>query len=847
MGLIDITVCLPIYYGAKIADVEKCLDSLYTACENIDKKYKNKVINFLIGMDNCPKKFDTDKSVQRNKTEIKNRIVIFQNAIKSLNNNFDVSYFITENNVRVSVMRNIMISKTQNSKYITFSDHDDNFDKNAFNTLFSNIEKNTNAHIMCFKCFNAGAQDQILFEYLGPWSILYSPKYLLENNISFIPDIPLEDRFFRRECDTYTIKEEIKDINDYFYIHNKEGRSGLLPSDLLALIRQEVVKRSCYKGIKIKNYMLIRRGLDEKYYSEYVFNFDEKNSNANYLLSIMNYNKILDKAEANEFQFSDGKKLNRYPKDNQYTFCKILYNDNEEIYCRGYLSNKEFNNILNFNLKRINEIINYLEYNSNEFIVLLKFIDKYISNNELQNILNDISKDNANEVLTKLIKRREEYILKLINDKNYSELENILNIQDKNIDLSFIQYEELKDEKVKDIINNYIFNVAFEAINTENYNKTVNIINRYPQIIKICNKYNKVNLANLSCRKQTIYDVENDKNDFINSIKDNNNKILAFILAKFPESFLERDIYGKCGLDFLLIDYVDSLSFNNPLTQDNIKEFFVKVDTLSKIFNEDFYQVIPYLRFILNKKIEYNDKENILKQCDSIKKDFLKDDLIGINISRFFNDKNYDLLKQTLIVKNDISGVNILLPNYIKYTTFINIFEYKDKDNKTVLDYTKEDEKFKEFIREFLIKTIWINFLNIVNIDPINKYNIVRTKQAIEILFDKNNNFREYKIDFKKYLDEFFKKSKILTSLKLTQELHDKISDNKIILEKKEQKKFSKIYQNSINKLPNSNEVLTFFNNINDILFSNVSDLEKINNFLDLVDNILYIINNKNK
>ena len=219
--------------------------------------------------------------------------------------------------------------------------------------------------------------------------------------------------------------------------------------------------------------------------------------------------------------------------------------------------------------------------------------------------------------------------------------------------------------------------------------------------------------------------------------------------------------------------------FQTQLSKDSVQDEVERV--LSKIFNEDFYQVIPYLRFILNKKIEYNDKENILKQCDSIKKDFLKDDLIGINISRFFNDKNYDLLKQTLIVKNGISGVNILLPNYIKYTTFINIFEYKDKDNKTVLDYTKEDEKFKEFIREFLIKTIWINFLNIVNIDPINKYNIVRTKQAIEILFDKNNNFREYKIDFKKYLDEFFKKSKILTSLKLTQELHDKISDNKII------------------------------------------------------------------
>ena len=191
MGLIDITVCLPIYYGAKIADVEKCLDSLYAACENIDKKYKNKVINFLIGMDNCPKKFDTDKSVQRNKTEIKNRIVIFQDAIKSLNNNFDVSYFITENNVRVSVMRNIMISKTQNSKYITFSDHDDNFDKNAFNTLFSNIEKNTNAHIMCFKCFNAGAQGVILRFLWAPDINLTSinmSNWDIENGVITFPD-----------------------------------------------------------------------------------------------------------------------------------------------------------------------------------------------------------------------------------------------------------------------------------------------------------------------------------------------------------------------------------------------------------------------------------------------------------------------------------------------------------------------------------------------------------------------------------------------------------------------------------------------------------------------------------
>lgn len=846
MALVDITVCLPIYYGAKIPDVEGCLDSLYTACEKIDKKYKNKIVNFLIGIDNCPKKFDLDKSVQRNKKEIESRIIIFKDAINQLNTNFNVSYFITENNVRVSVMRNIMISKTQNSKYITFSDHDDNFDENAFNTLFSSIEKNTNAKIMYFKCLNSAAENQILFEFLGPWSVLYNSKYLLENNISFVPDMPLEDRFFRRECDTYTIKEEIKDIDEYFYIHNKEGRSGLLPSDLLALIRQEVVKRSCYKGIKIKNYMLIRRGLDEKYYSEYVFNFDEKDANVKHLLSVLNNNEILSKNRVHDFKFADGKRLNRYPKDNHYTFCKIIYEGQQEIYCRGYLTDRPFNNLMNFDLKKINNFINYLEYYSDELVILLKFIDKYISSDELNNVLNKVSKDNAKEMLDQLIKNREEYILKLINNKNYIELENILNIQDKNIDLSFIKYEELKDEKVKDIINNYIFYIAYEAIITENPDKTINIINKYPKIIKLHNKYNNLNLSNLACRKQIIYDFEN-KDIFVNDIKNDNNKIITYLLLNYLDSFLEKDIYEKCGLDFLLIDYIDNLTFNNSIAQDSIKELSNKIDKLNKIFNDDFYILIPYFRFILNEKIEYSNKEEILKQINDIKNNFLKKDLIGFNISQFFKDKNYDLLRQTLIVKNGASGINILLPNYIKYTIFINIFEYKDKDNKTVLDYTKEDEKFKEFIREFLIKTIWINFLDIVNIDPINEYNIVRTKQAIDILFNKNNNFKEYKISFKEYLDEFFKKSKILTSLKLTQELHDKIDSNKLILEKKEQKKFTKIYQNSIDKIPTSNEVLQFFNNINDVLYSNIEDIEKTKKFLDLVKDNLAIINSKNK
>lgn len=838
MNSVDITVGLPVYYGAKISDVEKCLDSLYTACEKIDKQYKNKIVNFLIGIDNCPKKFDKDYSVQKNKDEIKNRIEIFKEAIKNLNNKFTVNSFITENNVRVSVMRNIMISKTQNSKFTTFIDHDDAFNEEAFNIIFKQIEKNSNSQILYFKSINLWTKSEPIFEYLAPWSVLYNPKYLLNNNITFIPDIPLEDRFFRRECEIYAVDEDLKDIDDFFYLHSREGRSGLLPNDILELIRQELFKHAAYMGLKLKNYTIIKKGFDETYYKEYIFHFNNNQKDKTLIFKTINNDKIIDKNTANDFRFTDGKKLNKYQKDNHYTFCKIFYNDEEETYCRGYLTDKSFNN--NINIQKINNYINLLEYNADELVILLKFLDDYFSIEEFNKIIENVSTENAKKILINLIKKREDFILKLIDEKNYIELEKILNNQDKNIDLSFINYNQINDEKIRNIINDYLFNVAYNAINTENTIVLQNILNQYPNIINLYNKENKINLSNLACRKQVIQDVENNEN-FAEYFKFDNNKIIAFLLKNYPESFLIKDIYDKCALDFLLIEYLDELKFNNTLSQDNVNLFFKNSKILSETFNEEFYKIIPYFRFIFKEKITEKNKEKILANFNQIKNNYLKNELIGFNIINFYKNNKYDLLTKTLIKKQSVTGSSILLPNYIKYTTFKNIFEYKDERKKSILDYTKENEKFNNFIREFLISTIWMNFLDCVYLDPINEYNIIRTEETLDILFDKNNNFKEYKINFKEYLDEFVKKSTILTNEKIAQELYNKINIKKDSLIKKEQNKFNKINSKEI---PNFDKILNLFNDIGIILQSTEKDENKIKKFLQLIKNKYFTENN---
>ena len=103
-------------------------------------------------------------------------------------------------------------------------------------------------------------------------------------------------------------------------------------------------------------------------------------------------------------------------------------------------------------------------------------------------------------------------------------------------------------------------------------------------------------------------------------------------------------------------------------------------------------------------------------------------------------------------------------------------------------------------------------------------------------MYDKSNHFDDYEIDFKKFLDEFFKKSKILSTAKVAQELFDKIKVNKNILEKKEQKKFEKVNTKNVEKLPNFDKIKELFKEIEIINSSNDNNLNKTKRFLDLIE-----------
>ena len=203
----NLSVCLPIWYGAKVNEVENILDSCYSALEVIEKQYSKLKIKFLIGIDNVPSNYVNSFEKPNHSAEILDRIKIFKNALSDLNKNIGVEFFITEYNERVSVMRNIMISKSQDSDYLVFFDHDDKIKIDGFNILLKYISnyKNTHVNFIYFKTLNKAKFVDIVF---ASWSVLYRSKALLEKQACFIPGIPLEDRLIRREIELFSVKEE---------------------------------------------------------------------------------------------------------------------------------------------------------------------------------------------------------------------------------------------------------------------------------------------------------------------------------------------------------------------------------------------------------------------------------------------------------------------------------------------------------------------------------------------------------------------------------------------------------------------------------------------------------------
>lgn len=832
-----LTICLPIWYGAKLSEVEFCLDSMYVAMENFVKKNKDYKVSCLIGIDNLPQRLSKNNNLQDNIKEILKRINIFKQAVNELNKEqFNIDYFITEFNVRVSVMRNIMISKTQNSNFITFIDHDDALLEDSISTIFEAVNKNKNKNALYFLSKNA-EYNLLKFEFLCPWSVLYNPNFLLRHNISFIPGIPFEDRFFRRELELYLINEEQTNINKAFYIHNKERGGGFLDNDMLTITRQEVNKRIYYLKVKPKIYSITERGFDRVFYVDILSTINKiptKDDEIEKFIKIeFNNDNFFSKQDLNNRILFDERKINKYEIDNSFELCKILFNGNrEEVFCRGYLTNGEINCINKDLLQKINKLIKILDLNAIKLIPLLKYLRDIDLNKIDENILNT------------LIKRREENIKLSLNENNTSDLKKILDTDDE-INLNIFKEISLSKE-IQAIVDEYIFNQAFIAIQKEDIEKLTHIIKSFPNVLKLQRK-DGINLQNIASRRQIPKDTVKSQK-LISKLKDDRDKIITQLLLE-PKYFLIKDQYNKSGADFLLFEYTNFLKTNCNLDDSFVPKFLDSLKKLLIKLKDQSYKVVDFLRFLYGDFVSNNklfgellnkNNDEIFKELESIKNKYIFEKLIPENILLNLKNSNYENLKNILVEQSESVNSRIGIKEnfntkdvaiFCPYTHIIKILEYKISDNKTILSCIENDKIFKDILEKSLANSFTI--CNKKLKEPLNIINIEIGLKILEVLKNTKNNFNLNLIKYNDVLDIFLNNSKILMTAQIiakkSKKIENLLSNNKA--------------KNTNNNQINLDLITELFDGI-DTISKNENDIEKLYKLFELFKNYLKKIKN---
>lgn len=760
----DLSICLPVWYGAKINEVENILDSFYSALEVVEKQYTKFRIKFLIGIDNVPVDYVESFGKLNNSSKILERIDIFKKAISDLNKNNKVEFFITEYNEKVSVMRNIMISKSQDSDFLAFFDHDDKIKIDGFNILLKYIKdyKNTDVNFIYFKTLNRAKFVDIGF---ASWSVLYRSKALLEKQACFIPSIPLEDRLFRREVELFSIKEEQLNSQEEFYSHSREQGSGWLNKDVFDIVGQEFFKRAYYRSIKPKIYSNIKIGLDEIFFLNNIVDVDfHKNDRINNKIFFeINYNnKFLKKENLNNFKFVNGYGLFKYQQKNQFLLCKVKTdNIREEIFCKGYLTNGGINiDLILFN--KFNKLLDEVGMESSKLIYYLKYL----------------SDANSLEELSKL---REKDILKSINTNNINLFKEILD-NDKNIDFSFINTIKLNEDFTK-LLNGYIFNQAYDAIIREDLDLLKKIVEKYPTILNLKDSKG-INLANIACRKQTIKGLfESNIKNLFTTDKD---KIIMFLFLKSPNSFEIQDKFQLSGFKLLLEEYTDNLKTRTNFNEESTAKFIKIIFNLVELFDdrEESYQLVDYFR-IIYRNIEVIDKLinkrkniiEILQELYKLKEDYFLNEFITENLVEAIENKDYEQVKHILLSKDYTSYQNMGLEKnnilelvFSKYTSFEKLISNLNKRERNIVFYVKNDEIIKQIIKQFFTETIFIHFTDKFKKDVFNLSVITRVREAFILLFDKEYQFNYEEIDFKDFYNMFIEKSPILKSTKIISE-----------------------------------------------------------------------------
>lgn len=828
-----LSIGLPIWYGAKVKEIERCIDSIYSSIEKINPQHKNHEIEVIIGIDNIPKNYIPTIKKPDNTKEILERITIFKDALANLGSNYSLNYFITEHNSRVSVMRNIMISKAQNSRFITFIDHDDTLKLDAFNTIFE-TDFDDDIKFVYFQGSCEGRTTK--FEGLAPWAVLYDTKFLLENQISFVPGIPMEDRFFRREIELYALEEEQINIEKSFYIHNKEQASGWLENNVVEITRQELYKRCCYKCIKPKNYITIKRGFKEIYYSDIIMKFNDykpKEDARERFFYLCYKDQHVIKEELENLEFFDGKKINSYDKENHFTLIKVKSNNNtNEIFCRGLLTDGSIDLGQN-SIENVNKIVESLGIYSFDFIKLLSYLTPENANSK--NIIKELTKIRENKIL-QAEKKSLEKILK----------------EDSEIDLSFI--------KPNEVLQRYIFNQSYTFVINEQKEKLKNNIKNYPEILVMQNDKG-ITLANIACRRQTLHDffVGNAKSSFL----DNKNKFISLLFKASPESFKLKDKYGRSGFSILLQEYNDDLKMTNPIDDESLNKFTKIMLKLLSAFGEDDYKLIPLFRIVYKelrerknqdlyniiietsnkKELSQEEKTNFIQKTTKDLMDVLNKDIVIDNLIEALANKEYSKIEGILLEKkmntNKFLGsqreqdiLEITFSKYMKFTTLIELLE-----KVNLLELTKNDLKFKEIIKRFLIESIYYTLYNPLMKEIVSMDLIQRVKKAFELLFNEKYNFNydeEFKFDV--FIDSYLTNSRILSSAKTFHESLKNLEEKKHLLSKKDLEQLDKANNKHGEELKNGGQLIS---DIEKIRNSSKNNKERVIEFTDLLEAFL--------
>jgi len=747
---------------------KKLLSKNNTEVKKINYNIKSKQIELknltiILQQDNKTEKYIISTLIDNleiNKNNINSKIISFKLNNDNININdlkTEINYFFKTNTLFIRDIE--IISKYLYLNSNLFISNLGNFIKNGIINYNDKLKLKINKLKIPLKLIN---NDKliVLRKYLTNLNIINTEIILENNNIKIKNgNILYLNNIINLDININNIKNKNK-INYAIYFKNDIFRDNILKK-----ITQYDLEKIL--DFKIKNFNLkITGNINNIFIQSYIFT-SITDIFLNTLIKLdfdlyylnKNLNNILKYIKSN-ITF---KNINFYKLINGLN-CKLL---NVNLFYDSKTNNKLFDIKIN-NINYKNTYSYNITYKNNIF------------NNEIKGILNifdDNVNINANTYINYLKNNLNIKMNGDINIKNFF-LKN-LKINDLNCKLETIFNKNKDSIKITNLLKNINFKKLKTNITTKDINTTIDINNDNIIIKTICDFLNS-NIEIIKFKNL----ITNIKNISKNRIKNNEN-ILGFIknLNNYEES--------KIKIDFNLTNstFFNFFLFNNV----NFKKFNMYFNL---IFNKN--ECFSILNLNTN-NLEINNFKigNVsIVNKNQIEKNNILNSLLEIN--RIINAENFKFLTK-INIENDIINCNI---NYLENLSNILLCKFKiiNEKNNFIVDFNDKDNilkfKNKRLINRGKIElnNLFINFIDLVILDPKEKYEIISIK-GIE------------------YYNIFNLKNNIMATLNINKLIFKDILNTKLILNYRN-------FKNNVFFKINLNEILIKNEDFNNIICS---------------------------